>query len=172
MKESEYLKDNVKYLEKLKQIPTLEPFETEDIKGLMQLSKIRQYSPGELIIEEGFYDCWIYFLVSGKVRVVKHGEDLQILQRTGDVFGEMGVIDASPRSATVYAIDDTVCLAADTSYVDRLSGNNKLAFCYILYRLFSKILATRLRSTNEELIKAKDEIKRLKGDDNDETHNQ
>ena len=60
MKESEYLKDNVKFLEKLRQIPTLEPFETKDIKGLMELSKIRQYSPGELIIEEGVYDCWIY----------------------------------------------------------------------------------------------------------------
>ena len=172
MLESDYLKDNMNFLQKLGHMPTLDLFSEEDLKGALRLSKIRKYEAGELILEEGSLDCWIYFLVSGKVRVAKHGEDLQILQRTGDVFGEMGVIDASPRSAAVYAIDDTVCLAADTSYIDRLTGNNKLAFCYILYRLFSEILATRLRSTNEELIKAKDEIKRLSGDDSDETPRQ
>ena len=160
MKESDYLRDNIRFVERLRQLPTLEPFETEDIKGLLELSKIRQYSPGELILQEGLYDCWIYFLVFGKVRVVKQGRDLRILQRTGDIFGEMGIIDGSPRSATVYAIDETVCLATDSSHVDRLSGNNKLAFCYILYRVFAEILASRLRLTTEELIRAREDMKR------------
>jgi CRP-like cAMP-binding protein len=168
MRESHYLKDTIKYLEKLKQIPTLEPFEDEDIKGLLALSKIRKYDAGELILEEGYYDSLIYFLISGKVRVLMHGEELHVLERTGDVFGEMSIIDSSPRSATVYAIDETVCLATDSSYVDRLSGNDKLAFCYILYRLFSEVLANRLRSTSEELIRLKDEVRRLRGDDNDQ----
>ena len=113
------------------------------------------------------YDSLIYFLISGKVRVVKHGEDLLVLERTGDVFGEMSIFDASPRSATIYAIDETVCLATDSSYVDKLSGNDKLAFCYLLYRLFAEILANRLRSTSEELSKLKEEVRRLQSDDND-----
>ena len=134
MIESDYLEDNIKFVQKLGQMPTLEPFGEEDLKGLLRLSKIRKYEPGELILEDGFYDCWIYFLVSGKVRVVKHGEELRILSRTGDVFGEMGTIDGSPRSASVYAVNETVCLATDASHIDRLSGNDKLAFCYVLYR--------------------------------------
>ncbi len=162
MIESDYLKDNINFLKKLSKMPTLDVFKEEDLKGLLKLSKIRKYEPGELILEEGFFDCWIYFLVSGKVRVVKQREELRILNRTGDVFGEMGVIDGSPRSASVYAIDETVCLATDASYIDRLSGNDKLAFCYVLYRLFAEVLANRLRLTSEELIKVKDENKKLR----------
>jgi len=162
MIESDYLKDNSALIQKLRQIPTLELFDEKDLQGALQLSKIRKYEPGELILEEDSYDSWIYFLVSGKVRVAKHEGELTVLKRRGDVFGEMGVIDGSARSASVYAIDETVCLAIDASYIDRLSGNDKLAFCYILFRAFAECLANRLRLTDEELIKAKEEIARLR----------
>ncbi len=162
MIESDYLKDNVNYIGKLRRMPSLADFSEKDIKGLLELSKIRKYESGELIIEEGLYDGWIYFLVSGKIKVVKHDEDLSVLCRTGDVFGEMGIIDGSPRSASVHAVDETVCMATDASYIDRLSGDDKNAFSSILYRIFSEILANRLRVTSEELMKAKEEIERMK----------
>lgn len=162
MLESDYLKDNIDFLQKLGHMPTLDLFSEEDLKGALRLSKIRKYEPGELILEEGALDCWIYFLVSGNVRIVKQGEDLSILKRTGDVFGEMGIIDGSPRSASIYAIDETVCLATDASYIDRLSGNEKVAFCFILYRIFAEILANRLRLTTDTLVKVKEENKRLR----------
>ncbi len=162
MIESDYLKDNINILKKLRKIPTLDAFSEKDLKGLMELSKIRKYEPGELILKENNYDCWIYFLVSGKIRIEKHGKDLSVLERTGAIFGEMGIIDGSPRSASVYAINEAVCLATDISYIDRLSGKDKIAFSYILYRIFSEILANRLRETSEELIKVKKENERLK----------
>ena len=143
-------------------MPTLDNFSEEELKGILQLSKIRKYAADEVILEEGYLDCWIYFLVSGKVKVVKHGEDLSIMGKTGDVFGEMGIIDGSPRSASVYAVDDVVCLATDASYIDRLTDSDRVSFCYILYRIFSEILATRLRITSEELIKVKEENNALK----------
>lgn len=155
MIESSYLKESSALIEKLRQIPTLELFDEKDLQGALQLSKMRKYEPGELILEEGSHDNWIYFLVSGKVRIVKYGKQLTVLSRRGDVFGEMGVIDGSARSASAYAIDETVCLATDSSYIDKLSGNDKLAFCYILFRVFAEVLANRLRVTSEELIKAK-----------------
>ena len=163
MIESEYLKDNLRYVEKLKKIPSFGDFSEKDLKGILEMSKLRQYEPGEVILKEGGYDSWIFFLISGKIKVVKNDESLSILKRTGDVFGEMGIIDASPRSASVYAIDRTVCLATDASYIDRLSGNDRFVFSSILYRVFSQILADRLRMTSEELIKAKEEIEKLKG---------
>ncbi len=97
----------------------------------------------------------------GQIRVVKHDENLSILRRSGDVFGEMGIIDGSPRSASVYAIESTVCLVTDASYIDRLSGNEKMTFSCILYRIFSEIPANRLRLTSEELIKTKEEMERI-----------
>ena len=156
MIESEYLKDNLSILKKIGNIPTLSSFSEDDLKGVLELSKIRKYEKGETIIEEGVFDSWIYFLVSGEVKVVKHDNELSILKRTGDVFGEMGIIDGSPRSASIYAVEETVCLATDASYIDRLSGNDKIVFSYILYRLFAEILANRLRLTSEELISLKE----------------
>jgi CRP-like cAMP-binding protein len=164
MIESDYLKDNREVIQKLRQIPTLELFDEEQLSGALRLSKIRQYEPGELIFEEDEYDSWIYFLVSGKVRIVKGDEELRVLDRRGDFFGEMGVVDGSPRSASAYAVDKTVCLVTDASYVDMLSGKDKLAFSCILYKVFAEVLANRLRSTSEDLIKAKEEIDRLRAE--------
>ena len=163
MIESDYLRDNISYVERLGKMPSLADFSERDLKGILELSKIRKYEPGEVILKEGVFDSWIYFLISGRIKVVKHDESLSILRRTGDVFGEMGIIDGSPRSASVVAIDNTVCLATDASYIDRLSGNDKIAFSCILYRVFSEMLANRLRLTSEELIKAKEEIEKIKG---------
>lgn len=162
MIESEYLGDDSNIAEKLSKIPTLSNFQIEHLRGMLKLSKVRKYEPGELIIEEGDYDSWVYFLVSGKVRVVKHGVEINILDQTGDVFGEMGIIDGAARSASIYAVEETACLATDASYIDRLSENDSIAFTCILYHLFAELLSNRLRSIDEELVKAKEEISRLK----------
>ena len=156
MQETEYLEDSKAYIDKLRKIPTLSTFDKRNLKGLIRLSKIRKYEPEEVIFEEGSSDKWIYFLISGKVQVIKDGKTISTLERTGDIFGEMGIIDGSTRSATIQALDETVCLATDASNIDDLSGNDHLAFGYILYRVFSEILANRLRVTSEELVKAKE----------------
>ncbi|MCF8068821.1 MAG: cyclic nucleotide-binding domain-containing protein [Desulfobacterales bacterium] len=162
MLETDYIKDNEEVLNKLRQIPAFERFDEAKIKGLLKLSKLRQYDPGEAIIKEGNFENWIYFLISGKVKIIKQDEAISILQRTGDIFGEMSIIDGSARSASVYALDKSVCLASDASYIDRISGEDQLTFCYILFRLFSEILAERLRKTNEEVIALRDELDKLK----------
>ncbi len=164
MIESEFLKEsNQEILKKLKRVPTLKFFTEENLNELMNLSRIRKYNPGEVIIEEDSYDSWIYFLLEGKVSVVKDDKEIRAIFRSGDIFGEMGIIDGSARSASVYAVDETLCLSTDMSYIDRLSGNNKLVMVYILYKVFAEFLANRLRFTNEELVRAKEKIEQLKG---------
>jgi len=162
MIESEYLSGDNKLIQKLGKMPTLSDFQMEQLGGMLKLSKIRKYEPGELIIEEGKYDSWVYFLVSGKVRVVKHGTEINTLDQAGDVFGEMAILDSTPRSASIYAIDETVCLATDSSYLDRLPDSDKIAFTCVLYHVFAELLSNRLRAMDEELVKAKEENLRLK----------
>jgi CRP/FNR family cyclic AMP-dependent transcriptional regulator len=119
------------------------------------MSKLRTYGSGEAIIQEGNVDPWVYFLIYGKVKIVKKKKEVTILNRKGDLFGEMRFIDSSPRSASAYAEGDVACIAFDTEYVDKLTGNDKLAFGYIMYRVFSEILAARLRLLTKELIDIK-----------------
>ena len=71
MRESKYLKATDENIKKLLGIPSLKEFETKDLAGLLKLSKIKQYEAGEQILEEGDIASVLYFLLSGKVRIVK-----------------------------------------------------------------------------------------------------
>jgi CRP/FNR family cyclic AMP-dependent transcriptional regulator len=153
MVESDYLEKNKELLNDLRKIPTLQPFNESELNSLIKMSKIKRYKPGEYICKEGHHDSWIYFLVDGEVQIVKNKKKLTVLKRRGEVFGEMGAIDGSPRSATVYAVDNTTCLATDSFYIEKLAGQEKIAFGYILYKIFAEILAVRLRTSNRKLLK-------------------
>ena len=155
MKETDYLLGNEKIIDDLKKMPIFAPFTQNDLQMLLNMSKLRTYNSGEAIIQEGNIDSWVYFLIYGKAKIVKKNKEITILQRKGDIFGEMRFIDSSPRSASVYAVGDVACIAVDTEYVENLTGNDRLAFGYIMYRVFSEMLANRFRSLTKELVALK-----------------
>ena len=165
MLESKYLKDNIENIQKLLGISALKNFETKSLQKLLRLSRIREYEDGEVIIREGDVDPWLYFLLSGKIRVSKEDMEINTIDKKGEIFGEMRVIDFMKRSASVVAVGKTVCLAVDTSAKNRISAQDptdeKLDFLLLLYRIFAEYMSIRLRVTNEELITAKKKIKRL-----------
>lgn len=155
MKETDYLLGNEKIIDDLKKMPIFGPFKESEIQTLLNMSKLRTYASGEEIIQEGAVDPWVYFLIYGKVRITKKEKSVTIMRRRGDVFGEMRFIDNSPRSASAIAEEDVACIAVDTEYVEKLTGKDKMAFGYILYRVFSEILSERLRAITRELIEIK-----------------
>jgi CRP-like cAMP-binding protein len=165
MLESRYLKDNIENIQKLLAIPALKNFETKSLGKLLRLSKIREYEDGERIIREGDRDPWLYFLISGKIKITKEGMEIGSIDKKGEIFGEMRIIDSMSRSASVFAVGQTICLAVDTSAKKRLSlsssADEKLDFLLLLYRIFAEFMSIRLRATNEELIMAKKKVKRL-----------
>jgi CRP/FNR family cyclic AMP-dependent transcriptional regulator len=155
MQESGFLDSSSRTLDSIKTIPVLEIFEQQELNKLLEMSKIRKYNTGECIVEEGRSDTWLYFLIHGKVRISKKGKEVAILERKGEVFGEMGAMDSSRRSASAHAVKDTACLATDIFYIEKLSGVDKLAFGYVFYRLLSEVLSQRLRRTTEAMLQAK-----------------
>ena len=162
MHESKYLKDTIQNIQQLFAIPALRDFETKNLGQMIRLSKIRQYEDGELIIKEGDLDPWLYFLLSGKVRVEKEGIVIATLSKMGEIFGEMRLIDSLSRSASVCAVGKTVCLAVNPSATERLSSASEAAnLLLLLYRVFIEFLSMRLRLSNEELIKTKEQLKKL-----------
>ena len=78
MLESRYLKDNIENIQKLLAIPALKNFETKSLGKLLRLSKIREYQDGEIIIKEGDRDPWLYFLLSGTIKITKEGLEIVI----------------------------------------------------------------------------------------------
>ena len=156
MIESKYLKDNMQNIQRLLDIPALKHFEIKNLAKLLRLSKIKEYEDGERIIKEGDLDPWLYFLLKGSVVIRKEGIEIVRIDKKGEIFGEMRVIDSLSRSASVYADGKTVCLGVNTSAHDKLSTDeNKLDFLLLLYRIFAEYMSIRLRLTNDELVKAK-----------------
>lgn len=162
MKETNYLDENLDIIKSLKKLPIIESLDDGYVKTLIKLCRITEHEAGETIFDEGGFDQHIFFLLSGKVNIVKNGVEVSVLDRCGDVFGEMGIIDAKPRSASVHAAAKTNCLKMDVSFIDRLKDKERELCLYIVYRVFTEVLSSRLRITTEDLIKAKSENERLK----------
>ncbi|MCU0597868.1 MAG: cyclic nucleotide-binding domain-containing protein [Desulfobacterales bacterium] len=168
MIESKYLKDNVQNIQRLMAIPGLKDFETRNLAKLLRLSKIREYEDGELIIREGEEDPWLYFLLSGRIKIKKNDVEIARIDRVGEIFGEMRIVDFQNRSASVFADGRTICLGVDTSAKGRLATatveerDARLDFLLLLYRIFAEYMSIRLRATNDELVKARTDLEKLK----------
>ena len=71
---------------------------------------LREYEPGEVVLRQHDDGDAAYTIVTGKVRVSREvgGETLDLgFLGPGETFGEMGMIDDRPRSATVTATEAT-----------------------------------------------------------------
>jgi len=150
MKESNYLKNNEKVLRILKDIDQFTPISSEDIMNFLDLGKLIEYEEGEEIIKEGQSGFHVYFLLSGGVEISNGGKTVKTLRRTGELFGEMGILDGAPASPRVTAIQKTLVLRLDSSIIGKNPEAKELALGYTIYRLFCEVLAERLRVTTEE----------------------
>ena len=72
---------------------------------------IRKYESGEIILKENDLGETAFVIEQGRVEVSKEldGQKIHLAYLGSDeTFGEMGMIDDKPRSATVTAVEDTV----------------------------------------------------------------
>ena len=108
--------------------------------------KTKYYKKGEEIIKEGMLSDCAYIIESGRVEVSKkkpNGEKQSIgILKENDIFGEMGLIDGFPRSATVVALEDCTISIMTQEAFNSLAQHNPQALMPIL-----KVLAKRLRAT-------------------------
>ena len=66
----------------------------------------KSYKDGEIIYRQGDDSQWAFEVLEGTVELVKDGADgPTVLQRlkAGELFGELGILDNTPRSATARA---------------------------------------------------------------------
>ncbi len=157
---NEFTRDNAATITHLKKIPALECFTEKELEEFLRFSELRTYAEKECIVDENSDDDRVFYLVSGKAKVMKNGKELIILRRTGDVFGGIGVITGISRAASVYAAAPTTCVVIRLSQIDALDENNRLRFKYMIFRGFAEILANRLKKTSDELDAARNEIAR------------
>lgn len=124
------------------------------LRRIADIASHRDLPAGAIIFREGEAGDEMYVVVAGKVRISKRvpgvGEEALGILEPGSHFGEMAMVDDSPRSAD--AIAHTACALA----VIRRDELDQLMFidkdlAYDLLWTFVRTLATRLRDTNEKI---------------------
>ena len=72
----------------------------------------RQLAAGEVIFEHGDEGNQMFGVVAGEIVLTRDGEELGRIGE-GGTFGEMAIIDSSPRSATAAAVVDSEVAVID-----------------------------------------------------------
>jgi len=108
-----------------------------------------KYKPGDTILAEGEDGDTAFLIVDGSVEVsVGVGENSKAVGTlsTGEVFGEMSLIEPGPRSAAVKAVTETECIVTNyEEFIASLENNPDNAI------EFMQTLVRRLRQMNERV---------------------
>jgi len=122
---------------------------------LSSVVELREYKPGEVLINEGASDNDIYLIFSGLVAV--RIKDREIARRSaGQHIGEMALIDLSAkRSATVSALDETVVAIVKESDFSDVASKYP-----VLWRRLALALGQRLRERSS-FVRQKNETPKI-----------
>jgi CRP-like cAMP-binding protein len=123
----------------LKSIDLFSQIPGEDLAAVAQISSEEAREPGDEIFSEGESGDALYLVIDGRVRVHK-AERLIAELGERECFGEMALLDAAPRSASVTAISQATLLKiAREDFQEIMSEKPEIAQGVI------KVLTRRLR---------------------------
>ncbi|MCF8009472.1 MAG: Crp/Fnr family transcriptional regulator [Halanaerobiales bacterium] len=109
----------------------------------------KTYRADTNIFIEGDHSDGIYLIEDGEVviyRVTEKGsEKIFKIMKKGEIFGEMGVIDQKPRSASARSRKDCTLLKINNQGYLKILSNNNIAINLI------KIFTKRLRKADQEI---------------------
>lgn len=131
----------------LKRVPWFELLRTDQLRYIAALLDTADWARGEPVFFRGEPALHMYIVVKGAVGIslsdTVPGELIATID-AGECFGELGMFDDLPRSATAIALDDTEALALEK---EKLRG---LLMAYPELGLsMLRALSRRLRATND-----------------------
>ncbi|PPD58960.1 Crp/Fnr family transcriptional regulator [Dehalogenimonas etheniformans] len=89
----------------------------EDMSDLLANAEEKSYTTGEYFFWEGGAPDSFFLLISGRVKVIKHGsqgrETVVAFFRPGEIFGEVAVLEDKPYPASAIALEDSMALSID-----------------------------------------------------------
>src|SRR5437764_3632713 len=88
----------------------------KDLKDLATYCREGKFSPGSVMLSQGEQGLGLFILTKGTARITRKNspdgaEEVLGTAGTGDVIGEMALLDDLPRSATVTAVDEVTVLS-------------------------------------------------------------
>ncbi len=139
--------------EVLKLVPLFSKFDDESLEKLESFIEEKTYRDGDILFRENSFGDTFYIIKKGCVEIIKEDDEGRekvtlAMRRSGDFFGEMALLENSPRFATARVSTE--------SHILELS---KAAFISLLYEVpivafeIMGVLASRLRQSDIQAIK-------------------
>jgi CRP-like cAMP-binding protein len=133
---------------KIERLRTLRGFAGASDKELMALARLVDeisVSAGEMLMREGTTGHECFVINEGRAEVTIHGEAVNTVG-PGDFVGEMALLEAQPRNATVRALTPVTAFVIDSRRFGAFSEERHVS------RAMLKTLAERLRKVDETAV--------------------
>ena len=129
----------------LAEVPLFGSLSHRHLKRVASLARTRRFAPGTPIVRTGDAGSAFFVLLDGDARVVTPTGRARRL-RAGDFFGEMALLDESPRSADVVADGEVLALTISRSAFGKLLRSEPAVAHQLL-----RTLAARLRAAEKSV---------------------
>lgn len=140
--------------EKLKNIPLFSNLAPEHLAKIGAIVTQKDFRANERIFSEGDAGTEMYLIIVGRIRISKAipgvGEENLAILEPGSHFGEMALIDETPRSADAIAHTPATVWAIQKRDLETLMKVHK-DLAYELLWTFVRTLSARLRETNDKI---------------------
>jgi voltage-gated potassium channel len=93
----------------LARVPLFAGCSAEDLRDIAELAHLLSFEDGTVIVPEGEEGLGFYLILSGEASVVRDGVQINRIG-AGQFFGEIALLEGTPRTASVVANGRTVCL--------------------------------------------------------------
>jgi len=148
----------------LSKVPAFSDLTPRELREVASIVHRREYRATEPVFYQGDPGLGMYIIQDGEVSIRildKDGEERELALLTdGDFFGELALLDESPRSANAVCKTDCVLIGFfRPDLFELISKNNALGIKIVLK--LAEIVAQRLRHTDKELSKVKSQLERL-----------
>ena len=132
----------------------LRALKPEEREALLPLFKLETYEAGKVLFREGDPGNRLYFILRGVVQIEKVVDEANTTRLarlgSGELLGEISVMDKSPRTATATAFLDSELMVMSRQQVDSLTTTHpKIAAKMFLG--MAQSLARRLRAADDEI---------------------
>jgi CRP/FNR family transcriptional regulator, cyclic AMP receptor protein len=144
----------------ISKIPVFESLKPKELRQVASIVHRRNYVAGEVIVCQNDPGLGMYVIENGDVNVLldENGSTKQLATlHEGDFFGEIGLLDESPRSATVVAHTDAALIGFFRPDLFDLIEKSPATGLKIVLRL-AQMLGERLRHSNQEISKLRAQL--------------
>lgn len=154
----------------LSKVPIFSQLTDRELTKVSSIVHHRDYRAEEYVFVQGDPGLGMYVILSGEIQILHSDSDGRTKQlallEAGDFFGELSLLDESPRSASALAKTQAKIIGFfRPDLLDLLSRSPK-AGTKILFKL-GEVISTRLRLTNEQLGRLNAEMESLNARVND-----